>query len=204
MFRLGLTGGIATGKSTVSKYLKEKKGLPVLDADDIAHQIMGPNQPILTEIADVFGDDYINDDGSLNRQKLGALVFNDDQARQKLDDLTHPRIFSAFEAQMLELESAGTALVVLDIPLLFENEQRLTYDAIAVVVTTEHTQLKRLMQRNALTESEAMARIQSQMPLDEKKASADYVIQNNGTPAETYKQVDQMIDQINQTIAERS
>lgn len=204
MFRLGLTGGIATGKSTVSKYLKEKKGLPVLDADDIAHQIMGPNQPILTEIADVFGDDYINDDGSLNRQKLGALVFNDDQARQKLDDLTHPRIFSAFEAQMLELESEGIALVVLDIPLLFENEQRLTYDAIAVVVTTEHTQLKRLMQRNALTESEAMARIQSQMPLDEKKASADYVIQNNGTPAETYKQVDQMIDQINQTIAERS
>ncbi|MCB6839560.1 dephospho-CoA kinase [Weissella viridescens] len=204
MFRLGLTGGIATGKSTVSKYLKEKKGLPVLDADDIAHQIMGPNQPILTEIADVFGDDYIHDDGSLNRQKLGALVFNDDQARQKLDDLTHPRIFSAFEAQMLELESAGTALVVLDIPLLFENEQRLTYDAVAVVVTTEHTQLKRLMQRNALTESEAMARIQSQMPLDEKKASADYVIQNNGTPAETYKQVDQMIDQINQTIAERS
>lgn len=204
MFRLGLTGGIATGKSTVSKYLKEKKRLPVLDADDIAHQIMGPNQPILTEIADVFGDDYINDDGSLNRQKLGALVFNDDQARQKLDDLTHPRIFSAFEAQMLELESAGTALVVLDIPLLFENEQRLTYDAVAVVVTTEHTQLKRLMQRNALTESEAMARIQSQMPLDEKKASADYVIQNNGTPAETYKQVDQMIDQINQTIAERS
>lgn len=204
MFRLGLTGGIATGKSTVSKYLKEKKGLPVLDADDIAHQIMGPNQPILTEISETFGADYINDDGSLNREKLGALVFNDDQARQKLDDLTHPRIFSAFEAQMLELESAGTALVVLDIPLLFENEQRLTYDAVAVVVTTEHTQLKRLMQRNALTESEAMARIQSQMPLDEKKASADYVIQNNGTPAETYKQVDQMIDQINQTIAERS
>lgn len=204
MFRLGLTGGIATGKSTVSKYLKEKKGLPVLDADDIAHQIMGPNQPILTEISETFGADYINDDGSLNRQKLGALVFNDDQARQKLDDLTHPRIFCAFEAQMLELESVGTALVVLDIPLLFENEQRLTYDAIAVVVTTEHTQLKRLMQRNALTESEAMARIQSQMPLVEKKASADYVIQNNGTPAETYKQVDQMINQINQTIAERS
>ncbi|RRG18335.1 dephospho-CoA kinase [Weissella viridescens] len=204
MFRLGLTGGIATGKSTVSKYLKERKGLPVLDADAIAHQIMGPNQPILTDISDTFGPEYINDDGSLNRQKLGALVFNDDNARQQLDDLTHPRIFSTFESRMQELERAGTSIAVLDIPLLFENEQRLTYDAIAVVVTTEHIQLERLMHRNGLSKTEAKARIAAQMPLDEKKANADYVIQNNGSKTETYKQVDQMLNQIKQTIVERS
>lgn len=196
MYKLGLTGGIATGKSTVSKYLQAEKNVPVIDADLIAHQITAPGQPALKEIAKAFGPGMVSFDGQLNRKKLGGLVFNDSDAREQLNQITHPRVYAEFERQLAELESQGVPLVVLDIPLLFESNQGMAYDGIALVTIDEKTQLKRLMNRNQLDESEAWNRIHAQMPLAKKQAMADFLIDNSSTLAHTYAQVDAMLEAV--------
>lgn len=196
MYKLGLTGGIATGKSTVSKYLQAEKNVPVIDADLIAHQITAPGQPALKEIAKAFGPGMISFDGQLNRKKLGGLVFNDSNAREQLNQITHPRVYAEFERQLAELESQGLPLVVLDIPLLFESNQGMAYDGIALVTIDEKTQLKRLMNRNQLDEPEAWNRIHAQMPLAKKQAMADFLIDNSSTLAHTYAQVDAMLEAV--------
>ncbi|WP_419155267.1 dephospho-CoA kinase [Weissella minor] len=196
MYKLGLTGGIATGKSTVSKYLQAEKNVPVIDADLIAHQITAPGQPALKEIAKAFGPGMVSFDGQLNRKKLGGLVFNDSDAREQLNQITHPRVYAEFERQLAELESQGVPLVVLDIPLLFESNQGMAYDGIALVTIDEKTQLKRLMNRNQLDEPGAWNRIHAQMPLAKKQAMADFLIDNSSTLAHTYAQVDAMLEAI--------
>ncbi|KRN77078.1 dephospho-CoA kinase [Weissella minor] len=196
MYKLGLTGGIATGKSTVSKYLQEEKGLPVIDADLIAYQITADGQPALKEIVRAFGPGMVSFDGQLNRKKLGALVFNDNDAREKLNQITHPRVYAEFERQLAELESQGVPLVVLDIPLLFESNQGMAYDGVALVTIDEKTQLKRLMNRNQLDEPEAWHRIHAQMPLAKKQAMADFLIDNSSTLEHTYAQVDELLEAI--------
>ncbi|MCM0595639.1 dephospho-CoA kinase [Weissella uvarum] len=196
MFKLGLTGGIATGKSTISNYLKNEKHLPVLDADETAHAIMEPGEPALTDIADTFGLDVIHSDGTLNRQKLGAIVFNDASKRTQLNQITHPRVFEKMQHTLTELEQQGAKIVVLDIPLLFESNQGMTYDAVCVVATDEANQLQRLMSRNQLNEDEARARMSAQMPLQQKINQADYVINNNGNLQDSYQQVDDMLTDI--------
>lgn len=196
MYKLGLTGGIATGKSTVSKYLQAEKNVPVIDADLIAHQITAPGQPALKEIAKAFGPGMVSFDGQLNRKKLGGLIFNDSDAREQLNQITHPRVYAEFERQLAELESQGVPLVVLDIPLLFESNQGMAYDGIALVTIDEKTQLKRLMNRNQLDEPGAWNRIHAQMPLAKKQAMADFLIDNSSTLAHTYAQVDAMLEAI--------
>lgn len=197
MYKLGLTGGIATGKSTVAKYLQVEKNVPVIDADLIAHQITAPGQPALKEIAKAFGPGMISFDGQLNRKKLGGLVFNDSDAREKLNQITHPRVYAEFERQLAEFESEGVPLVVLDIPLLFESNRGMAYDGIALVTIDEKAQLKRLMNRNQLDEPEAWNRIHAQMPLAKKQAMADFLIDNSSSLAHTYAQVDAMLEAIN-------
>lgn len=196
MYKLGLTGGIATGKSTVSKYLQAEKNVPVIDADLIAHQITAPGQPALKEIAKAFGTGMVSFDGQLNRKKLGGLVFNDSDAREQLNQITHPRVYAEFERQLTELESQGVPLVVLDIPLLFESNQGMAYDGIALVTIDEKTQLKRLMNRNQLDEPEAWNRIHAQMTLAKKQAMTDFLIDNSSTFAHTYAQVDAMLEAV--------
>lgn len=196
MYKLGLTGGIATGKSTVAKYLQVEKNVPVIDADLIAHQITAPGQPALKEIAKAFGPGMISFDGQLNRKKLGGLVFNDSDAREKLNQITHPRVYAEFERQLAEFEGEGVPLVVLDIPLLFESNRGMAYDGVALVTIDEKAQLKRLMNRNQLDEPEAWNRIHAQMPLAKKQAMADFLIDNSSTLAHTYAQVDAMLEAI--------
>lgn len=196
MYKLGLTGGIATGKSTVAKYLQVEKNVPVIDADLIAHQITAPGQPALKEIARAFGPGMISFDGQLNRKKLGGLVFNDSDTREKLNQITHPRVYAEFERQLAEFESEGVPLVVLDIPLLFESNRGMAYDGVALVTIDEKAQLKRLMNRNQLDEPEAWNRIHAQMPLAKKQAMADFLIDNSSTLAHTYAQVDAMLEAI--------
>lgn len=195
MFKLGLTGGIATGKSTISNYLISKN-IPVLDADKIARLVVEPGTPGLSEIVDYFGDAILQDDHTLNRKALGKIVFSDAQARDKLNTITHPRIQQMMTEQLAQLAKQNTPLVVLDIPLLLENHNVAGADAVMLVTIPKHVQLERLMDRDQLTLTEAENRITAQMPLSEKEQLADYIIDNSGSITDTYKQVDQIIQQI--------
>lgn len=198
MFKLGLTGGIATGKTTISNYLKSIN-IPVLDADEYARKVVEPGTPGLAEITNTFGEQILQPDGSLNRKLLGQIVFNDSSARQTLNDITHPRIQRMMADELHRLAEQQTPLVILDIPLLLENNNVAGADAVMVVSIPESLQLTRLMQRNNLTEKEAHARISAQMPLVEKEKLADFVIDNSGTISNTQKQVEKVIQKIRQS-----
>ncbi|MDF8366000.1 dephospho-CoA kinase [Weissella paramesenteroides] len=199
MFKLGLTGGIATGKTTISNYLKTK-GIPVLDADEYARKVVEPGTPGLTDIVNTFGKQVLQSDGSLNRKLLGQIIFNDMTARQKLNDITHPRIQQMMTDELQKLAKGKTPLVILDIPLLLENHNIAGADSIMVVTVPESIQLNRLMQRNNLTKEEAQRRIDAQMPLSEKEKLADFIVDNSGTIANTLTQVDKVIQNITESI----
>lgn len=198
MFKLGLTGGIATGKTTISNYLKSID-IPVLDADEYARKVVEPGTPGLAEITNTFGEQVLRADGSLNRKLLGQIVFNDSSARQTLNDITHPRIQQMMADELHRLAEQQIPLVILDIPLLLENRNVAGADAVMVVTIPESLQLTRLMQRNNLTEKEAQSRISAQMPLVEKEKLADFVIDNSGTISSTQKQVEKVIQKIRQS-----
>lgn len=192
MYVLGLTGGIASGKSTVANYLQAQH-IPVLDADVIAHEITVRGQKALAEIENVFGEQVFFADGSLNRPALAERVFNDSTALAKLNAITHPKVFERMQAQLDLLARQKTPLAVLDIPLLFENPGKMTFDATVVVTVDPQVQLERLMNRNQLTADQARARIAAQMPLADKANRADFVIDNGGALQATYRQVDDML-----------
>ena len=184
---IGLTGGIASGKSAVAKILRDM-GIYVIDADVVARQVVEPGQPAWREIVDHFGSAVLNEDGSINRPELGKIIFSDPEARQRLNQITHPRIRSIIIGQMKEALLSHN-LVVLEIPLLIEGGTAYPLNEIWVVCTDESNQLQRLQKRNGLTEEDALERIRAQMPLHEKAALADRVIYNNGNLAELEKQV---------------
>ncbi|VDH12425.1 dephospho-CoA kinase [Lactiplantibacillus plantarum] len=173
---IGLTGGIATGKSTVSKLLATK--LPIVDADKIAWQVEGPGQPTTQEIVAHFGQQAVLADGRLNRPWLGQLVFNDAQALQALTAITRlPIQYAMFEAIVAANEQQPDA-IILDVPLLFESGWQHVCDQVLVVTASPAVVLQRLMARNHLSQQAAQARIDSQMPLAQKVARADVVIDN--------------------------
>lgn len=188
-FILGLTGGIATGKSTVSRYLAEK-GYPIVDADLIARRVVEPETEGLAKIVAHFGQEIIKKDGSLDREKLGALVFSQPEKRLTLNAILSQYIRRAIEEETAALVNEKHPLVVLDIPLLYEAGYESDCDAVMVVYTTVEEQLKRLMTRNQLTEEEALNRIASQKSIEDKKMRADSVIDNNGARDQTYEQVE--------------
>jgi len=185
---IGLTGSIASGKSTVSKMLAEL-GYPIVDADLVARVVVEPGTETLKEIRAVFGESVILPDGTLNRAKLGEVIFNDPASRQKLNNIIHPAIRKEMLRQRDAFLAQGYETVILDIPLLFESKLLNFADKILVVSVSEENQLKRLMERNKLTEQEALARIGSQLPMAVKEAGADAVIYNNGTIEQTKQQL---------------
>ena len=186
---LGLTGGIATGKSTVSRYFSDK-GYAVVDADVVARRVVEPGTEGLANIVAHFGTEIIQKDGTLNREKLGAMIFSDAEKRETLNNLLSAQIRRAIMADTETLVNANQPLIVLDIPLLYEAGYETHCDAVMVVYTTEAVQLERLMARNNLTEEEALNRIASQEPIETKKDRADIVIDNNGPLNHTYEQVE--------------
>ena len=186
---LGLTGGIATGKSTVSRYFFEK-GYAVVDADVVARRVVEPGTEGLANIVAQFGTEIIQTDGTLNREKLGAMIFADAKKRETLNSLLSDLIRRAIMAEIATLVNANQPLIVLDNPLLYEAGYETHCDAVMVVYTTEEVQRKRLMGRNNLSEEEALNRIASQEPIEAKKNRADIVIDNNGTLNDTYEQVE--------------
>jgi dephospho-CoA kinase len=184
---IGLTGGIASGKSTVSKTLADLGAL-IIDGDDIAHRLMEPYQPVWEGIVDKFGREILNPDMTINRVKLGAIVFDDPQQMTALNQISRPRIIETIKSDLQCLKmTQPDSLVVLDVPLLFEARLDKLVDQVWVVWLDRDTQISRLMERNSYTREEAVKRIESQMSLDEKAKRADVVIDNRGTMEETLR-----------------
>jgi dephospho-CoA kinase len=182
---VGLTGGIATGKSTVDAVLREL-GAVIIDADVLAREVVEPGEPALAEIAAEFGRGVLGPDGRLDRKALGAIVFADPDRRRKLEAMTHPRIRERFQQRLDELAAQDfRGLVFFDAPVMIESGNYRNMDRMVVVVTDEETQLARLMARDGIGRDEALRKIRSQMPLAEKAKLADYVIDNSGDRAAT-------------------
>lgn len=188
---IGLTGGIATGKSTVSRMLTSR-GAALIDADVIARQIMEPGHRVLAAVVDRFGQAVLLPDGTLNRKKLGEIVFSHPEERKALEQLTHPAIRTEMKERMEELEAENPhRLVVADIPLLYESGLESLYEAIMVVYVPRELQLARLMNRDELSLEEAEARLKAQMDIEQKKERADILIDNSRGLEETERQIEQ-------------
>ncbi len=192
---VGLTGGIGSGKSTVAGML-EKLGATVIDADAIVHELQQPGAPLLEEIAAAFGPEVIDAHGALDREALGAIVFRDPEARQTLNRIVHPKLGAEVAPRLARARQAGVPLVVLDIPLLFEGRRAgsggasaMHFDVTVVVWVPREIQIERQLLREDYDRDEAERRIDAQMPLDEKRALADLVIDNSGSLADTERQV---------------
>ncbi|MFB9859748.1 dephospho-CoA kinase [Salinicoccus siamensis] len=190
---IGLTGGIASGKSTASEYIRSK-GYPVLDADIYAKKATAQDGPTYKGILDHFGEDIAGPDGEIDRRKLGAIIFNDPEKRQILNGLVHPEVRRMMNEDKERLSRESH--VFLDIPLLFENELDEQCDLTATVYVDEETQKKRLMDRDGFTEEEAVSRIRSQMPLSDKRDRSDVVFQNSGSIQELRGQIQSFLDKI--------
>jgi dephospho-CoA kinase len=201
---VGLTGGIATGKSTVSAMFAHL-GAKVVDADLLAREVVMPGQPAHAEIVKLFGPDVVQADGQLDRKRLGALVFADPERRRQLEQITHPairvrqqRILSVYE------EEAFEGIVIWDVALLIETGGAKAMDKIVVVAADPATELARLMARDGYSEEEARRRIASQMPIGEKAKLADYVIDNSGARASTERQVREVYQALGKDLAART
>ncbi|MBI4247133.1 MAG: dephospho-CoA kinase [Candidatus Rokubacteria bacterium] len=186
---VGLTGGIATGKSTVSAMLRAL-GAVIIDADQLAREVVEPGAPALAQIVAAFGRGVLGPDGRLDRKALGAIVFADADRRRRLEALTHPPIRERLTRRLAELTAQKfQGLAIFDAPVMIESGTYTTMDRLVVVITDEATQLARLMARDGIDRTEALRRIRSQMPLAEKAKLADHVIDNSGDRAATEAQV---------------
>ncbi|MGQ9631947.1 MAG: dephospho-CoA kinase [bacterium] len=188
MVVVGLTGGVASGKSTVSNLFREL-GVRVVDADVIAREVVKPRRRAWREIVKHFGKEILQEDGTIDRRKLGRIVFSDKRKLQILNDIVHPEVYRRMWKAVEVARRNRERLVILDVPLLFESPSPYKFDKIIVVYSDEKSQLDRLTQRSKLSREEALSRIRAQMPLDEKLARADYVVDNCGTLEETAQQV---------------
>lgn len=194
---IGLTGGIASGKSTVASFFQSAK-IPAIDADAIAREVVRPKTKVFEDIVAAFGQGILRPDGSLDRERLGEIVFADDSKRTLLESITHPEILRGILKRVKELKKKKARVAVLDIPLLFESGLfQLLRKNILVRIDPE-VQRKRLIERDHLSEVEAMQRILSQMPTAEKEKLADFVIDNSGTREETRRQTLEMIEKLTQ------
>jgi dephospho-CoA kinase len=193
--RVALTGGIATGKSHVRARL-ETLGIPTVDSDMLARDAVAPGSAGLAAVVRRFGTDVCDADGTLNRKKVGAIVFHDPQARRALEQIVHPYVREMTERWFASLDPERVPFAVADIPLLFEGQRERDFDAVIVTACESETQLSRLMARDGLGEAEARQRIAAQWPLEQKIANADYVIRTDGTFDETNRQVDAVVVQL--------
>jgi dephospho-CoA kinase len=181
MLSLGLTGGIASGKTLAARFFADKGAL-VLDADAEARQVVLPGSAGLARIVEAFGAGMLTPEGMLDREKMAAVVFADPAQRKLLDGILHPLILGAMFAKADGLRTGGHAgIVVLDIPLLFECNLQARFDKTVLVYADEELQIARLMERNGLSESQARQRLAAQMPIERKRALADFVIENTGS-----------------------
>jgi dephospho-CoA kinase len=192
---VALTGGIATGKSHVRARF-ESLGIPTIDADILARDAVAPGSSGLAAVVRRFGTEVCDADGTLNRKKVGAIVFHDPQARRDLEQIVHPYVRERTERWFASLDPERVPFAVADIPLLFEGHREDDFDAVIVTACEPGAQLNRLMARDRLGEAEARQRIAAQWPLQEKIAKADYVIRTDGSFDDTNRQVDEVISRV--------
>ena len=191
----GLTGGIGTGKSSVAALLRER-GVPVVDADELAREAVAVGSAGLAEVVAAFGSEVLGPDGALDRKRVGSLVFGDPAARQRLNAITHPIVRRLSQERFAALEGEGVRLAAYDVPLLFEVGLDQALRPVVVVAASEATQLARIMARDGLSQDAATARIRAQLPLAEKRARADYVLENDGPREQLPAQVDELLGQL--------
>ncbi|AXI09660.1 dephospho-CoA kinase [Oceanobacillus sp. 143] len=189
---IGLTGSIASGKSTVSLMFDDFQ-IPVIDADKIAREVVEPGEAAYEGIVAAFGEAILIEDKTLDRKKLGSIIFADEDKRQTLNSIVHPEVRKQMIEQRDALIAAGKRCIVLDIPLLFESNLTSLVDKTIVVYVDESIQLQRLMERDGLAEQAAKQRIASQIPVEEKVKLANAVINNNGSKKESYEQLEQIL-----------
>lgn len=195
MKKIGLTGGIGSGKSTVAKILAEH-GFVVADADKIAREIMEPGSPVLDEVAAEFGGDLIASDGSLDRGELARRAFVDKQSTEKLNSITHPAIRAESERRFAAAEAAGEPAVVYDMPLLVELGMHNSMDLTVVVDVDTEERVRRLTASRGLDETDARARIAQQIDSEKRNAAANVIIDNNGSEADLIPQVNELVERI--------
>jgi len=192
MLNVGLTGGIATGKSTVVRMLV-RRGARVIDHDALVHALQEPGRPVWRQIVEAFGRGILDDGGRIDRKRLGALVFGDEVRRKALEGIVHPAVLEEAERERERIgRQDGRAIVLSDIPLLLEVGMQDRFDLILLVYAPPEVQIERVMKRNGMTREEAAARLSAQMPIDEKLRRADVVIRNDSTMGDLEKRVDEV------------
>ncbi len=195
----GLTGGIATGKSLVTDYMR-REGVVVIDADELAREVVEPGQPALEEIVRAFGPHMLLEDGTLDRRKLGQRIFPSVEERRRLEAIIHPRVYHrGWEKINRQCSAQPGRWLVFAVPLLFESGHEKEVDEVVLVYTDAATQLERLMNRDGLSREAAAQRIAAQIPIETKKGMANFVIDNSGTVASTWRQVDRLLARWNRS-----
>ncbi|MGD0274649.1 MAG: dephospho-CoA kinase [Syntrophales bacterium] len=185
MLHAGLTGGISSGKSTVSEMFRQI-GAHIIDFDKIAHQVQEKGRPAWKDIVQAFGEEVLQENGAIDRQKLGDIVFRDDMKRSILNGIVHPAIFREWEKQVEKIKiERNDAIIMSDVPLLFEVGMNALFNVTILIYISAIVQANRLMVRNGFTREEARIRLCSQMPIEEKRKLADIIIDNSGTIEET-------------------
>lgn len=192
MKAIAITGSIATGKSTVSKYLIQQ-GYPVIDTDIISRVVVEKGTVGLELLKENFGEDIIQADGTLNRKALGNIVFNDEASKEKLNQILHPLISKESKERMAAYKEEGHSLIFVDIPLYYEVDIDIPTDAVWLVYVSPDIQLERLMKRNQIGEEDARQLISNQISIQDKAKWSEIVIDNSNTPEETHKQIDQLL-----------
>jgi dephospho-CoA kinase len=188
MLKIALTGGPGSGKSTVAQMFRDL-GVEVIDADEVAHTVVARGTLAWEELRREFGPDYFQEDGSLDRAKMAEIVFQDAGARQKLNAIVHPKVAREIARRLTDLAARGVALVMVEVPLLFEAGLEKNFDAVIVVEAGEKEQIDRIAARDGRPTREAAGIIQAQWPLDAKKARANFVVDNRGSLTDTRDQV---------------
>jgi dephospho-CoA kinase len=192
---IGLTGGIASGKSTVATILKQL-GAAVINADELSREVVQPGKGAWKEIVETFGANVLQSDKTLDRKKLRTVVFDNPEARKKLEAIIHPKVRALAEEKIRELAAAGRSIIVYEVPLLFEGQLHHWLRPVILVACDINTQRQRLRDRDQLTNTEAQQHIDAQMSLEEKRKLADYVIENNGNIEELEQQVKSVLESI--------
>lgn len=193
---IGLTGGIASGKSTVAK-LFQKKGAYLIDFDVLVRSVEEPGAPAWGRIVENFGTEILSEDGTIDREKLGAIVFRDKEKLEKLNGIVHPFVFEEWERQIADIKKKNpNAIVISDIPLLIEVGKVDKVDLVVLVYISQEEQIRRLMERDGCSREDALVRIDSQMSIDEKLWYSDFVVDNGSSLEETVEQVDDIWERL--------
>ncbi|MFP3867568.1 MAG: dephospho-CoA kinase [Desulfobacteraceae bacterium] len=202
MLKIALTGGAASGKSTVAEFLRDL-GVPVIDVDELAREAVAPGQPAAQEIREAFGAEFFQADGTLDREKLARQVFAHPADRHRLNDLVHPWIRQEINRRLHQFEARGEPVVVVEVPLLFELGLESAYDLVAVVYTDRQTQIQRLQHRDRRDRAQIEGMLEAQTPLEDKIRRADYLIDNRGSIQELHQQVKKFLNEIKPIILDK-